>query len=145
MAKLRPTRVAQWPLVAEFTFHYDDTMVDTTGAETNFAATGTRSYDVINLPPNAVVLSGSVVTEVAVTGPTAYNVSVGDSANPTRYLAATDVHAAGITALVPTGYVGSGENIRITVNPTGSAATSGRVTVRVEYIIVNRANEVIPV
>jgi hypothetical protein len=145
MAKLRPTRVAQWPLVAEFTFNYNDTMVDTTGAETDFAAVGTRTYDVINLPANAVVLSGSVVTEVAVSGPTAYDISVGDSANPTRYLAATDKKAAGITALVPTGYVGSGENIRITVAPTGAAATSGRVTVRVEYVIVNRANEVIPV
>ena len=53
----------------------------------------------------------------------------------------TDRVAAGRTALVPTGYVGLGEQIRLTVTPTVGAATAGKVTVRVEYIVRNRVNE----
>ena len=49
--------------------------------------------------------------------------------------------AAGRTALVPTGYVGNGEQIRVTVAPTVAAATAGKVTVRVQYIVRNRVNE----
>ncbi|MGN6908418.1 hypothetical protein ACTHSN_10880, partial [Neisseria sp. P0009.S010] len=76
------------------------------------------------------------------TGSTAYNVSVGDANNATRYLSATDRLSAGRTALVPTGYVSNGGNIRITVAPTVADATAGKVTVRVEYIVRNRVNEV---
>lgn len=143
MAKLIATRTAQWPLVAEFTFNFDDTMVDKDGALKDFKTVGTSIVaDVIPLPPGAIVTGGEVVTETAVTGSTAYNVSVGDSGSATRYLGATDRVAAGRTALVPTGYVGTGENVRVTVAPTVAAATAGKVTVRVAYIVRNRSNEV---
>jgi hypothetical protein len=42
---------------------------------------------------------------------------------------------------VPTGFVGTGENIRLTVTPTVATATAGKITVRVSYVIVGRANE----
>lgn len=143
MAKLIATRTAQWPLVAEFTFNFDDTMVDKDGALKDFKTVGTSIVaDVIPLPIGAIVTGGEVVTETAVTGSTAYNVSVGDSVSATRYLGATDRVAAGRTALVPTGFVGAGENIRVTVAPTVAAATAGKVTVRVMYIVRNRSNEV---
>jgi len=142
MAKLIATRGSQYPLVAEFTFNFDDTMTDVTGALKDFKTVGSTVVEVINLPPNAVVIGGDVTTETAVGGSTAYNVSVGDSGNPTRYLAATDCKNAGRIALVPTGYVGNGENIRLTVAPTGSDATAGKLTLRVEYIVRNRVNEV---
>jgi hypothetical protein len=141
MAKLNATRGHQYPLVAEFTFNFDDTMVATDGVLKDFKTVGSNVFDVINLPQGAVVISGDVVTETAVTGSTAYNISVGDSASATRYLGATDRVAAGRTALVPTGYVSLGEQIRITVAPTVGAATAGKVTVRVMYTIRNRANE----
>lgn len=145
MALKKATRTAQRPLVAEFTFNFDDTMVDTSGVTKDFKTVGTSIVaDVINLPLNAIVVGGEVVTETAITGSTAYNVSVGDSGSATRYLGATDRVAAGRTALVPTGYVGAGENIRLTVAPTVAAATAGAVTVRVEYILRGKADEVNP-
>lgn len=142
MAKLNPARGAQYPLVAEFTFNFDDTMVDTSGASKDFATVGDNVFDVINLPVGAVVTGGEVVTETAVAGSTAYNVKVGDSNDDDRYLGATDRVAAGRTALVPTGYVSVGEQIRVTVSPTVAAATAGKVTVRVQYIVRHRTNEV---
>lgn len=141
MAKLIATRGAQYPLVSEFTFNFDDTMVDINGALKDFKTVGSTVVDAINLPTGAIVIGGEVVTETAVGGSTAYNVSVGDSGNATRYLSATDRVAAGRTPLVPTGYVGNGEQIRVTVAPTGATATAGKVTVRVQYIVRNRVNE----
>jgi len=141
MAKLKATRGMQYPLFAEFTFNFDDTMLDVNGALVDFKTVGTVVVDAINLPTGAIVTGGEVVTETAVGGSTAYNVSVGDSASTVRYLGVTDKVTAGRTALVPTGYVGLGEQIRVTVSPTVDAATAGKVTVRVEYIIRNRVNE----
>lgn len=141
MAKLKASRGAQWPLVAEFTFNFDDTMVDTAGVLKDFKTVGSTVVDAINLPAGAIVIGGEVVTEAAVTGSTAYNVSVGDSGSATRYLSATDRVSAGRTALTPTGYVGTGEQIRVTVAPTVAAATAGKVTVRVQYVIRNRVTE----
>ena len=60
-----------------------------------------------------------------------------------RYLSTADYKAAGRTALVPTGYVGTGENIRLTITPTGTT-TAGAGTLRVQYVIANRAEEVNP-
>lgn len=141
MAKLIASRGAQYPLVAEFTFNFDDTMVDINGVLKDFKTVGSTVVDAINLPTGAIVIGGEVVTETAVGGSTAYNVSVGDSGNATRYLSATDCATAGCTPLVPTGYVGNGEQIRVTVAPTGANATAGKVTVRVQYIVRNRVNE----
>lgn len=141
MSKLIAARGHQYPLVAEFTFAFDDTMVDTNGVLKDFKTVGSTVVDVINLPLGAIVTGGEVVTETAVGGSTAYNVSVGDTSNATRYLGATDRASAGITPLVPTGYVGVGEQVRITVAPTVADATAGKVTVRVQYIVRHRVNE----
>lgn len=142
MAKLNASRGAQFPLIAEFTFNFDDTMVDVNGVTKDFKTVGSTVVEAIKLPVGAVVTGGDVVTETAITGSTAYNVSVGDSGSATRYLGATDKVSAGRTALVPTGYVGAGENIRVTVAPTVADATAGKVTVRVQYVVRNRVNEV---
>ena len=141
MAKLNATRGLQYPLVAEFTFNFDDTMTDIADVLKDFKTVGTTAVAAINMPLNAIVIGGEVVTETAISGSTAYNVSVGDSGSATRYLGVTDRVTAGRTALVPTGYVGAGEQIRVTVTPTVAAATAGKVTVRVMYIIRNRVNE----
>lgn len=141
MPNLIATRGQQYPLVAEFTFNFDDTMVDTAGVTKDFKTVGSTVVDAINLPTGAIVTGGEVVTETAVTGATAYNVSVGDSGSATRYLSATNRVTAGHTPLVPTGYVGNGEQIRVTVAPTVADATAGKVTVRVQYIVRNRVNE----
>lgn len=143
MAKIIATRGSQYALTAEFVFNFDDTTVDIAGATKDFKSFAAATVvDAINLPVGAVILSGNVTTETAVSGATAYNVSVGDSASTTRYLGSTDRVTAGTTALVPTGYVGAGEQIRVTVAPTVADATAGKVSVRITYVIRGRANEV---
>jgi len=143
MTKKIASRSAQWPLAAEFTFNFDDTMVNTSGVTVDFKTVATPAVVMaIPLPTGATVLSGEVVTDTAVVGSTAYNISVGDSGSATRYLGATDRKLAGRTALVPTGYIGNGENLQLTVAPTVAAATAGKVTVRVMYTVAGRTSEV---
>jgi hypothetical protein len=143
--KRTSSRAAQWPLLAEFYFNFDDSVVDVNGASKPLNVFGSAIvFDAINLPVGAIIQGGEVVTEVAVVGSTAYTVSVGDSANIARYLAATDKTAAGRTVLVPTGYVSQGENIRLSVTPTVANPTAGRVSLRVWYSIRDRANETYP-
>jgi hypothetical protein len=129
--------------VAEFTWNFDDTMVATDATTDDFKAVQANIFDVIELPPNSVVVGGDVVTETAIGTSTAYNVKVGDSGSDNRYLGTTDKVAAGRTALVPTGYVNTGGlSVRLTVTPTVAAATAGKATLRVEYVVRDRANEV---
>lgn len=161
MANLQAARGAQYPLMAEFTFDVstaaNDSMATTVGnviggatpvynaAVTPIGGVATNIFDVIKLPPNAVVVGGDVTVETAVVGPTASTITVGDAGNATRYLGSTSLLAAGRTALVPTQFVGIGDNIRITVANTVAAATAGKVTVRVLYTIRGRVQEVQPV
>jgi hypothetical protein len=148
MSLLKSTRNAQYPLVAEFQFNFNDTMLDVNGVARDFGSLvgGTTAgaaiaIEPIPLPPNAVVLSGEVVTEVAFDAAT-YTVTVGDSVSAARYLAATDVKAAARVALVPTGFRSAGENLRVGIT-VADVCTTGRATVRVEYIISGRAQEVV--
>lgn len=143
MAKLIASRGAQYPLVAELVLNMaTDSVVDINGVTRDLKTFGTAIvFDAILLPPKAVVLSGEVTTEVAVSGSTAVNVIVGDSAVANRYLASTDKVAAGRTALVPTGYVGLGEQIRVSITPTVADATAGTISIRVAYAIRDRINE----
>lgn len=143
MAKLNATRSAQYPLVAEFTLNFSDTMLNTAGVEHDFGKTSvaeTNSFDIINLPYGAVVVGGDVVTET--TFDTAgWDITVGDATTGNRYLASTDIKSAGRVALVPTGYVSDGAPIRISVQ-CDDVCTAGKATVRVMYTVRSRANEV---
>jgi hypothetical protein len=137
-------RSAQWPLLSEFVLNFDDTMVDTSGVSRDFkTAGGPFTFDIINLPPGAIVEGGESSTEVAFTGATGFTISLGDSGSAVRYMAATDVKGVLRTVVVPTGYLGQGENIRMTLTIAGTA-TAGRTSVRVWYVIRDRANETIP-
>lgn len=142
MALLTASRTAQTPLVAEFTFNFDDTMVSDTGAVVDFGASdlAERTVVVIPLPPGATVTGGSFTRHVAF-DTAGYDVTVGDTADEDRYLATADLKAVGTTALVPTGYVGVGENIVLNIT-TDDVCTTGRATLRVEYVVAGRANEV---
>lgn len=144
MSLLIASRTAQSPLVAEFTFNFNDTMVPTAGGaavdfgETNTAAT---TVMVIPLPPGATVTGGSVDRNEAFDAAT-MNITVGDATDPDRYLGTTDVKAVGSTPLVPTGYLGAaGENVELTFN-AADACTTGNATVRVEYTVADRSCEV---
>ncbi len=162
MTKKLASRSAQWPLVQEFTFDVstaaNDTMATVVGnviggASPSFQAPAQaiggfyagvgQIYEIAPLPVGATIIAGELVVESAVVGPTASGITIGDSANATRYLGSTSLLAAARTALVPTGYVGNGENIRMTITNTVAVATAGKVTVRLTYVMANRTNEVI--
>lgn len=143
MALLTSTRTTQYPLVAEFTFNFDDTMVPAAGgAALDFGAANLAATTVvaIPLPPNAVVTGGSVDTSVAFDAVT-YNITVGDADSAARYLGTTDAKGVGSVALVPTGFRGTGQNVELTFT-AGDVCTTGSATVRVEYVIGGRSNEV---
>lgn len=147
MALLKATRTAQWPLVAEFVFNFNDTMVDVNGATKSFGSTYTDAgtFEVIPMPPGAIVAGGELIVETAGAGPTAYTVSVGTSASATALLGATSILSAGRTALSTLGYnatVNGGGNIRIAIASTVANATAGKVRVRVMYTVDGRSNEV---
>lgn len=128
---------------AEFEFSIGDTMTNASGSADAFATAAAHAFDIIGLPRDSVVVGGEVVTETAFGGSTAYNVIVGDSGTTNRYLTTTDKVSAGRTALVPTGYVNTtGLAVRLTVTPTVATATSGKLRVRVEYIVQGKSDEV---
>ena len=139
-AKIK-VRGSQPVQAAEFTFTIGDTMVNAAGAADEFATVAAHVFDIIPQEAGMIVVGGDVVTETAFTGCTAYNVKVGDATSDNRYLGTTDKVAAGRTALVPTGFVSTGEAIRLTVTPTVAEATAGKLTVRVHYIKRNRITE----
>ena len=144
MAIIQATRAAQWPLMAEFTINFDDQLLNPSGVLEGITTVGSHVFDAIKLPQGACVVGGEVVTETAFTGSTALNVSIGDATLATRYLGATDKTAATRTALVLTGFMTTGEDIRITIAPTVAAVTAGKLTVRVLFTLRNRANETMP-
>lgn len=142
MPLLKKNRTLQYPLQAEFVMSVVDTMVATDGVTRTLGASGAANiFDVIPLPPNAVVVGGEMVVEVASNDASTATLAVGDSGNATRYLAATNIKAVGRTALTLTGYRGNGEDIRITFANAGGAATTGTISLRVQYTITGRANE----
>lgn len=142
MANLQKTRGVQYPLVAEFTLNFNDTMANSSGVSKNFGSSTvaeTNSFDVINLPYGAVVIGGEWVTETAF-DTAGWDLTVGDAVTGNRYLASTDVKSAGRTALVPTGYVSDGGSVRISVQ-CDDACTTGKGTLRVMYTIRGRSHE----
>lgn len=145
MAKLIAARSAQWPLLSEFTFNFDDTIVDINGVEKDFGKTEAHDVDanIINLPEGAIIVGGEIVVETAGVGPTVYTASLGDSASATRYASAVDLKTAARTALTLTGFRAS-ENLRLKINSTVANASAGKATVRVMYVLPGRANEVVP-
>jgi hypothetical protein len=144
MAKLIAARTAQPVMEAEFTFNFDDTMVSSTGVELDFGKVNVAatSVDIINLPTNAVVLGGEVVTDTALDAAT-YNITIGDADVANRYLGTTDRKATGRTALVPTGYRTTGKPVRLTFT-AADVCTAGKMTVRVQYITEGRGIDVNP-
>lgn len=142
MALLRKNRSAQYPLVQDFTFTFADTLANTSGVVSALNAAGSATFEPVGLPPNATVIGGELQVNVASNDATTATISVGDSANATRYLGATSVKATGRTALVPAGYLGAGEDIRLTVANGTGGATTGSYTIRVMYVVAGRSQEV---
>ena len=145
MANLTATRGGQEVICSSFVFNYDDQMVPISGGtpisgttrvdfgKTNVVAT---VFDIIKIPVGATIISGELVTETAF-DTASYAVIIGDSADDDRYLTTADRKAAARTALVPTGYRSLGEGLRIGIT-NADVCTTGKATVRIQYIIHNR-------
>lgn len=161
MAKKLATRTAQWPLVAEFVFNYNEWVVDTvSGSKVTFgstvanstdpnesglsgAAANTIVFDAIPMPPGAVITGGEMIVETAYAGSTAATCSVGISGSTTTLANAVDVKTAARTALTLTSPLlcNAGQNVRLTVAYTVANATAGKVRVRVQYTTDGKATE----
>jgi hypothetical protein len=142
---LQKTRTAQYPLVAEFRFSVTDTVTNTAGAVV--ALNTALAADVIRLPPNALVISGELLVETLSNAGTTHTISIGDSALATRYVNAAVIMAPTVagarTAFTLTGLNRNtnGDDIRITTATTGTAATAGTFSIRVMYVMLDRASE----
>lgn len=159
---IRPSRTAQYPLVKEFTFNFNDFVVDAVDLHQEDprlycsrcvlnrawsdkgSVANTISVDALPLPPGAVIVGGEVIVETAYAGSTAATVSLGIAGSLTTLANAVDMKTAGRTALALTSQLlaNSGQNLRATIAYTVANATAGKVRVRVEYTVDGRSQEV---
>lgn len=165
MGKLLASRTAQTPLIAEFTFNWNNWVIDsvdgtkkTLGSTvalstdpTETALTGpvanTITFDCIPLPAGAVVCGGEVIIETPYAGSTAATLTLGIAGSLTTLLASNDLKAAANTrtALLLTSALqhnAAGANVRATIAYTVANATAGKVRVRLMYTVDNRMSEV---
>mgnify|MGYP000848202847 CR=1 FL=1 len=160
--KLLASRTAQYPLIAEFAFNWNNWVVDSAdGAKKTLgstvalstdpsetlltgAAAATIVFDAIPLPPGAVITGGELIVETAYAGSTAATVSLGIAGTTTALLNAVDLKTAARTALTITSplLANSGQNLRATIAYTVANATAGKARLRVMYTIDGRASEV---
>jgi hypothetical protein len=160
--KLLASRTAQYPLIAEFMFNWNNWVVDSAdGAKKTLgstvalstdpnealltgAAAATIVFDAIPLPPGAVITGGELIVETAYAGSTAATVSLGIAGTTTALLNAVDLKTAARTALTITSplLANSGQNLRATIAYTVANATAGKARLRVSYTIDGRASEV---
>lgn len=147
MATLKTNRGLQYPLMAEFTFNYNDDMLDTSGVSRTFgsgAVLTNADFKGFFLPVGGTLVGGEIIVETAYGGATAATLSVGDLGLATRYATTVDIKTAARTALTLTGLraVDGAGDVILRVSTTVAVATAGKVTVRILYTIQNRANEV---
>jgi hypothetical protein len=163
MPRLNASRTAQTPLVAEFVWNHNQWVVDSAdGAKKTLGSTvalstdptetgltgavaATITFDAIPLPAGAVIVGGELIVETAVTGSTAYTVSLGIAGTLTGLLNAVSALSAARTALTLTTPLVSnsaGANLRATIAYTVANATAGKVRIRVMYTVDGRATEI---
>lgn len=94
----------------------------------------------IELPPNAVVLSGGVTVTEAFDSSVSDVLDIGDSASEARYADDVDLTTLGRTELVPTGYRNTtGASITARWTGLGDAPTQGAFRLDVKYYVEGRA------
>lgn len=103
--------------------------------------TSNVAANAIELPANAVVVSGSLVTTEAWNSTSTDVMDVGDVTSATRYLTDGNIRAlAALVPLVPTGFITSTTERYLTVTWTsgGGSPTTGKVRLQVQYYIKGR-------
>ena len=164
--KKQATRGPQYPLFAEFVFAHNEWVVDSVdGVKKTFGCAVVNStdptesgltagtgvvFDCIPMPLGAVVTGGEMIVETAFVGiGAAATIKLGIAGDDAALLAATDLDAAlagSRTAFLLTKPLlcNGGQNIRMTTSGLTAGATAGKVRLRVQYTLDNRAHEVVP-
>lgn len=96
----------------------------------------------LDLPINAIVVDGSLVTTEAWNSTTSDVMDVGDVTSATRYLTDGNIRALGARVpLVPTGLIHDATNnaLRVTWTSGGGVPTTGKVRLEVRYYVKGRA------
>lgn len=96
----------------------------------------------VDLPPNAIVSGGRIITTEAWNSTSTDVMSVGDVTSATRYLSGGNIRAlAANVPLVPTGFVHTPVEKQLTVTWTsgGGTPTTGKVRLEVHYFVKGRA------
>lgn len=96
----------------------------------------------LDLPPNAVIVDGALVTTEAWNSTTSDVMDVGDVTSGTRYLTDGNIRTLGArVALVPTGFLTTTTQPALTVTWTsgGGTPTTGKVRLEVSYFVKGRA------
>lgn len=96
----------------------------------------------IDLPVNAIVVDGSIVTTEAWNSTTSDVMDVGDAGSATRYLTDGNIRAlAARVPLVPTGFIHDATNnaLRVTWTSGGGTPTTGKSRLEVRYYVKGRA------
>lgn len=129
MASITKDNNVTGTLVRTVTFSFGDLNEDT-------------SYDVMDLPANSVILSGSFYTTVAWDSTTSDVIDLGDAGSATRYLSNGNIRAAAaLVPLVPTGFVHTGGPLKVVWTAgTADTATTGTVRLIVEYVVLGKAD-----
>lgn len=157
------SRTAQYPLFADFTFAFNEWVVDSVeGTKKTFGSTAANSvdptepaltagtgvvFDCIPLPEGAVITGGEVIVEQAFVGiGIGATLTLGVAGDAACYLAALDLDAAVANARSPlllTKALASnaGANMRLTTAGLTATATAGKVRVRVQYTVDRRVSE----
>lgn len=97
----------------------------------------------IELPPGSQVIDGFINKTTAFNTTGTDTLTIGDSVDADRYLAATTLKTAGLAAISPTGYLhgyaGTPSKLRITRTPADTAATVGEVIVAVATLALGKS------
>lgn len=160
--KLLASRTAQYPLSANFTFNWNNWVIDTVdltsktlgstvALSTDPSQTGltgpvanTITFDCIPMPVGAVIVGGEIIVETAYAGTTVATLSLGIAGTLTGLASAVSIMTVARTALTLTTplVANSGQNIRATIVYTVANATAGKVRVNLWYVIDGRSQEV---
>lgn len=95
----------------------------------------------VSLPPNSIVVSGSLTTTEAWNSTVSDVFDVGDSGSQNRYLNDGNIRSlAAHVALVPTGYLHTGGDLTVRWVSGGGSPTTGKVRLVVQYVQVGRGD-----
>jgi hypothetical protein len=157
------SRSAQYPLVQEFAFDWNDWVIDSAdGVKKTLGSTvalskdpgesgltgpvaNTITFDCAKLPSGAVLIGGELIIETAFVGATAHTITLGVAGSLTSILASTSLLAAASTRtalLLTSSLIGNGgADVRATIAYTVANATAGKARVRIMYTLDGRAQE----